>query len=276
MSFNLGFIGGGNMSTAIVQGILKKDSHSPSRIWVSGPRLNNLKQWSELGTNITTKNGEVFCNCDVIFLGVKPGMLYMAVNDCLKTLTTAVSCKKVLFVSMLAGISIGELQKALIPLSKNVSVVRIMPNTPMTIGEGACLYTPDETVTEEQCILLERLLNGCGMCEKIPETLMDSLGSLIGCGPAFMYIIIEALADGAVKQGVPRAQALRFAAQMVAGSGKMVLQTGKHPGLLKDEVCSPGGSTICGVAALEEGKIRAALINALEASTLRTKELGKK
>ncbi|XP_063542939.1 pyrroline-5-carboxylate reductase 3 [Cydia strobilella] len=276
MSFNLGFIGGGNMSTAIVKGILKTETHSPSKIWVSGPRLNNLKHWSDLGANVTNKNGEVFCHCDVIFLGVKPGMLEAAVNDCLQTLTTTLSCKKVLFVSMLAGITIGDLQKVLKQLSKDVSVIRIMPNTPMTVGEGACLYTPDDSVTEDQCRLVERLLSNCGMCERVPESLMDSLGSLIGCGPAFVYIIIEALADGAVKQGVPRALALRFAAQMVAGSGKMVLQSGKHPGLLKDEVCSPGGSTICGVTALEEGKIRATLINAVQASTLRNKELGKK
>ncbi|XP_048006317.1 pyrroline-5-carboxylate reductase 3 [Leguminivora glycinivorella] len=276
MSFNLGFIGGGNMSTAIVQGIFKTNTHPPSKIWVSGPRLNNLKHWSDLGTNVTNKNGEVFCECDVIFLGVKPSMLTAAVSDCLKTLTTTASCKGVLFVSMLAGITIADLQKALKQLSKDVRVIRIMPNTPMTVGEGACLYTPDESVSDDQCQMVEKLLRSCGMCERVPEYLINSLGALTGCGPAFVYIIIEALADGAVKQGVPRDLALRFAAQMVAGSGKMVLQSGKHPGLLKDEVCSPGGSTICGVTALEEGKIRSTLINAVEASTLRNQQIGKK
>ncbi|KAF9824031.1 hypothetical protein SFRURICE_020297 [Spodoptera frugiperda] len=209
MEFKLGFIGGGNMSTAIVKGILKNGAHSASNIWVSGPHIENLKHWSEMGTNVTTSNGEVFKNCDMIFLGVKVTKL----NDALHAIQTSVSSKKdVLFVSMLPGIVIHDLHK--------------------------------------------KLLSSSALCEKIPEYLMDSLGALTACAPAYMYVVIEALADGAVKQGVPRATAMRLAAQMVVGSGQMVLQSGKHPGLLKDEVCSPGGSTIAGIAALENGKLR--------------------
>ncbi|XP_053605607.1 pyrroline-5-carboxylate reductase 3 [Plodia interpunctella] len=271
--FNLGFIGGGNMSTAIAKGILNDNAHPASNIWVSGPRLNNLKHWSEFGAHTTTKNGEILANCDVVFLGVKPGLLNTAVEECISYLHGATT-KPVLFISMLAGVTLDQLHKAL--QSLNVNVIRIMPNTPMMVGAGACLYTPDTSVTEEQCLLLEKLLKGCGLCEKVPENLLDSLGSLTACGPAFMYIVIEALADGAVKQGVPRETATRLAAQTAAGGGRMVLGAGRHPAVLKDEVCSPGGSTICGVAVLERGKIRATLIDAIEASTLRNKELGKK
>ncbi|XP_068624662.1 pyrroline-5-carboxylate reductase 3 [Battus philenor] len=276
MSFNIGFIGGGNMSTAIVKGILRKDAHQASKIWVSGPHIHNLKHWQELGTNVTTKNGEVICNCDIVFLGVKPGVLTDAINDCVLSLPANCPRNRVLFVSMLAGVSIEKLNEALKVLPLTASVIRIMPNTPMSVGAGTCLYTPDNTVTIEQCEIVEKLLRSCGICEKVSEPLLSSGGSLPGCGPAFMYIVIEALADGAVKQGVPRALALRLAAQVLIGSGEMVLQTNKHPGLLKDEVCSPGGSTICGVTALENGRLRATLINAIEAATIRTNELGKK
>ncbi|CAG9135340.1 unnamed protein product [Plutella xylostella] len=275
MDFNLGFIGGGNMSTAIVKGVLKNDTHPASKIWVSGPHLENLQHWKQMGTNITNKNGELLSKCDVIFLGVKPNMLHRAVSDCLNSFNTQ-SPKNVLFISMLAGICIDDLKKALEILPIKFKVVRTMPNTPMAVGSGACLYTPDAGVFANECKIVEKLLNSCGICERVPEYLIDSLGAVSGCGPAFMYIIIEALADGAVKQGVPRALALRFAAQTVVGSGQMVLQSGKHPGLLKDEVCSPGGSTICGVTALENGGIRATLINAVEAATQRNKEMGKK
>lgn len=274
MSFNLGFIGGGNMSSGVFKGILKSDDHLVSKIWVAGPRLENLQHWKDLGANITTKNGEVVDNCDIIFLGVKPGILSNAIAGCSDTLS--VQSKSVLFVSMLVGISIENIHKALKVLPVQSRVIRILPNTPMAIGAGSCLYTEDDNVTKEQCTLLEKLLKGCGVCERVPESLMDNLGILTGCGPAFMYIVIEALADGAVKQGVPRATAIRHAAQMVVGSGEMVLQTGKHPAVLKDEVCSPGGCTICGVAALESGKLRATLINAIEAAVHKTKEIGKK
>ncbi|XP_075976247.1 pyrroline 5-carboyxlate reductase [Anticarsia gemmatalis] len=273
MSFNLGFIGGGNMSTAIFKGILKGGAHPANNICVSGPHIENLKHWKDLGANTTDDNGIVFDNCDIIFIGVKVDKL----DTALKTINRSSSKKKVLFVSMLAGKKLVTLKQAISFYLPNaeISVTRIMPNTPMTVGTGICLYTPDATVTEQQCQLLEKLLNSSALCERVPEPLMDSLGTLTACGPAFMYLVIEALADGAVKQGVPRAMATRHAAQMVVGSGQMVLQTGKHPGLLKDEVCSPGGSTICGISALENGGLRATMINAIEAATHKNKDLGK-
>ncbi|CAH2040558.1 unnamed protein product, partial [Iphiclides podalirius] len=263
------------MSTAIAKGILKNDMFPATKIWVSGPHLANLKHWEEMGVHVTTKNGQVLNNCNIIFLGVKPGMLNDAISDCIKTLPANFVCENVLFVSMLAGITIDHLHKALEVLSEGLHVVRIMPNTPMSVGAGACLYTPDDRTTNGECEILEKLLSSCGICEKVSEQIMNAGGALPGCGPAFMYMVVEALADGAVKQGVPRAMAIRLAAQVLVGSGEMVLKTNKHPGILKDEVCSPGGSTICGVTALENGKLRATLINAIEAATLRTKELGK-
>lgn len=243
------------MSTAIMKGILKSKSHPAENIWVSGPHKENLKHWSELGACVTLENEIVLNNCNMIFLGVKGDKLDVAlktINKSGKDIT-----KKVVFISMLAGKKIEYLQRTLrfyLPIA-DITVIRIMPNTPMTVGAGICLYTPDEKATEVQCKILEKLLNGSGVCEKVPENIMDCLGVLTACGPAFMYLVIEALADGAVKQGAPRALAMRYAAQMVVGSGEMVLQSGKHPGLLKDEVCSPGGSTICGITALENGKL---------------------
>ncbi|XP_045767424.1 pyrroline-5-carboxylate reductase 3 [Maniola jurtina] len=274
MAFNLGFIGGGNMSTAIAKGILKNENHPPSKLWVAGPRLNNLQHWKDWGANLTTNSGELIEQCDVVFIGVKPGVLNEVVTDCLQTVKP--TSKKVLFISMLVGITIQQLHKALKQLPIESSVIRILPNLPMAVGAGSCLYSVDNQTTQDQCTLLENLLQGCGVVEKIPENLINQLGTLTGCGPAFMYMVIDALADGVVKLGVPRAMAIRHAAQMVAGSGQMVLQSGKHPAVLKDEVCSPGGCTICGVAALENGKLRATLINALDAASSKTKEIGDK
>ncbi|XP_037297090.1 pyrroline-5-carboxylate reductase 3-like [Manduca sexta] len=263
------------MSTAIFRGIMKSNGHPPSEIWVSGPNLSNLKHWSDSGAHITTRNDEIFNNCDIVFLGVKPDKLHVAISQCQNNAKKNTE-RNVLFVSMLGGITIKTLHQALRTLDNyaNVSVVRIMPNTPMEVGTGVCLYSHDDIATEEQCTVLRKLLSCCGLFENIPESLMNSLGILTACGPAFMYIVIEALADGAVKLGVPRAMALRHASQVVAGSGQMVLQSGKHPGLLKDEVCSPGGSTICGVSELENGRLRATLIAALEAASQKTKNVG--
>ncbi|CAG9579696.1 unnamed protein product [Danaus chrysippus] len=260
------------MSTAIVKGICRNEIRDSLNIWVSGPHKENLEHWKQYGANVITSNGEVICNCDIVFIGVKPAMLEAAICNCYLPTKNP---KNILFISMLAGVNIQKLKQVLKQLPFDSNVIRIFPNTPMSVGAGSCLYAVDENVTQEQCATLEKLLAGCGMCEKVSEPLMDSLGILTGCGPAFMYMIIEALADGAVKQGVPRAMALRHASQMMAGSATMVLQSNKHPGLLKDEVCSPGGCTIAGVAALENGKLRATMINAIEAATLRVKEMSK-
>ncbi|CAG9787217.1 unnamed protein product [Diatraea saccharalis] len=273
MAFNLGFIGGGNMSTAIMNGILNKDGHPASKIWVSGPHLENLKYWQEKGANITIKNGEVYSECDYVFLGVKPALLEKSLQETVETIPRTATSRSVLIISMLAGIKIERLQMVMNmhKLLNNSKVARIMPNVPMAVGSGACLFTCGDNVSEEQKEKLSKLLKCCGHCEEIPEALMNNLGVLTACGPAYIFVIIEALADGAVKQGVPRDLALRFAAQMVMGSAHLVFDSKKHPGQLKDEVCSPGGSTICGISVLEDGKIRSTLINAIEASVNKTK-----
>ncbi|XP_028167214.1 uncharacterized protein LOC114357676 [Ostrinia furnacalis] len=279
MEYNLGFIGGGNMSTIIFKGILRNDTHPASQTWVSGPHPENLEHWKKMGANVTCSNGEVFEKCDIVFLGVKPAMLHEALKDVGDSLSRRfVDNPDLLVISMLAGVNLDSLQKAFSALNlqkdvKNfIKIVRIMPNVPMAVGSGISLYSYNHLGGKQKSEMV-RLLQCCGSCEEIPEYLMDSLGSLTGCGPAYIFVIIEALADGAVKQGVPRAMALRNAAQMVMGSAALVLESNKHPAQLKDEVCSPGGSTICGVSVLEEGRLRSTLINALEASTNRTKKL---
>lgn len=263
------------MSTAIMKGILKKDGHPASHIWVSGPHVENLKHWKDLGATVTNKNGEVFAKCEYVFLGVKPSLLEKSIKDAFDTLPNTVCSSDVLVISMLTGVTLENLQKVIksYKFPSAPKVARIMPNVSMAVGSGACLLSCGDGVSDEQKLQVVKLMKCCGHCEDIPEPLINNLGVLTACGPAYIFIVIEALADGAVKQGVPRDLALRFAAQMVMGSAHLVLESGKHPGKLKDEVCSPGGSTICGVSVLEDGKIRSTFINAIEASVNKTKSM---
>ncbi|XP_008204330.1 pyrroline-5-carboxylate reductase [Nasonia vitripennis] len=265
---NVGFVGGGNMAQAIGLGLVKKGVIKPNNIWVSSRTEKTLSVWESVGINITFNNYEVVQNSDVIFLAVKPQMLDEALRTCKPPHHTTGK----LFVSVIVGIPLDTLDEKLRAVDSFPKIIRSMPSTPMMVGEGITVYCSLRTNEEEECAI-NYLFSQLGLCEKIPESLMNSAGGLSGSGPAYAYMIIEALADGAVKKGIPRASATRFAAQVLVGAGKMVLETGKHPGLLKDEVCSPGGSTITGVHAMETGGVRAAMMNAVEAAVNKSNEL---
>ena len=216
------------------------------------------------GTNL-----EIAESCSYIFLGVKPQMLPALLEE-LKAPLLARKDRFVL-VSMAAGITIETIQKI---LGLPCPVVRIMPNLPVALGKGVVLISPDDTVTEEEISALEKALQPAGLLMQMPEDKIDAGSAVSGCGPAYAYLFIEALADGGVECGLPRAKATEYAAQMLLGSAQMVLQTGAHPEKLKDDVCSPGGSTIAGVHALENAAFRAACMDAVTAAYERTKGLG--
>lgn len=154
-------------------------------------------------------------------------------------------------------------------------IIRSMPSTPMMVGEGITVYCSRDT-TPEDITTIDTLFSYLGVSKCVPESIINAIGGLSGCGPAYAYLITEALADGAVKMGVPRAMATQFAAQVLVGAGKMVLETGKHPGQLKDEVCSPGGNTITGIHALERGQVRGSIMNAVEAAVSKANEVATK
>jgi pyrroline-5-carboxylate reductase len=160
-------------------------------------------------------------------------------------------------------------------LGSSCRIIRVMPNTPCLVGASASGYSAGPAATSEDCELVEKLFSSVGLAVTVPEKLLDAVTGLSGSGPAFVAVMIEALADGGVKMGLPRSTALQLAAQTVLGTAKMILQTGQHPGQLKDSVASPGGTTIAGLHALETGAVRAAFINAVEAATKRAEELGK-
>ena len=173
---------------------------------------------------------------------------------------------------MAAGVSISAVEKM---ADCNCSVIRIMPNTPVSVGEGMILYSPNNSVSEEQLSFFENLLSMAGKLDMLPEDKIDAASALSGCGPAFVYMFAEALSDGAVECGLSRDKAMLYAAQTLLGAAKLLEESGKHPGVLKDAVCSPGGTTIAGVHALEEGAFRASAINAVKKAYERTLELKK-
>ena len=175
------------------------------------------------------------------------------------------------FVSMIAGVSLDTLGQL---LGAGKKIIRIMPNTACAVGQGVLLVCANANVTAQELADFEAMMEHSGVVDRIDEKLIDAASAVSGCGPAYAYMFIEALADGGVKCGLPRAKAIRYAAQMLLGSAEMVLQSGKHPELLKDDVCSPGGSTIAGVAALEEHGFRSACIDAVDAAYEKTKKLG--
>ncbi|KAF7385061.1 hypothetical protein V1477_000420 [Vespula maculifrons] len=271
-SLKLGFIGGGNMATAIGAGLIRKGILDPKNVWVSGRTERTLTFWKELGAQATFKNGEVVEQSDVIFLSVKPHMLDDALDGVVKTLKEKINNK--LYVSILVGISLDTLTEKLAVIDSNPRVIRSIPNTPIMIGEGITVYCTKNT-RQEDIILIDRLFSFIGISQNVPESLMNAISGLSGSGPAYAYLIIEALADGGVKMGVPRPMATKFAAQVLVGAGKMVLETERHPGQLKDEVCSAGGTTITGVHAMERGQVRGSMMNAVEAAVNKANEMSR-
>ncbi|KAG6795553.1 uncharacterized protein LOC107998629 isoform X1 [Apis cerana] len=270
LSNKVGFIGGGNMASAIGAGLIRKGILNPDNVWVSARTNKTLGFWNDLGAHATLKNGEVVDNCDIIFLAMKPHMFDDALKGIRETMTSKAS--HILFVSVLVGVTLDCLANKLKSIVTYPRIIRCMPNTPMMVGEGITVYCSMNTTNQDETII-EKLFSYIGVIENVPESLMNAIGGLSGSGPAYAYLVIEALADGAVKMGVPRPMATKFAAQVLVGAGKMVLETGRHPGQLKDEVCSPGGTTITGVHAMECGQVRASMMNAVEAAVRKSNEL---
>uniref|UniRef100_A0A1B6MFT9 Pyrroline-5-carboxylate reductase n=2 Tax=Graphocephala atropunctata TaxID=36148 RepID=A0A1B6MFT9_9HEMI len=274
---NVGFVGAGNMSQAIVAGMLDAEIIKPHQISVSAPSENNFKFWKGKGVKTTTVNAEVIRNSDVIILSMKPQHL----DEALKSFDRTPNSK--LYISILAGISIETLNEKLRTHFNYTEagaepwrIVRVIPNTPIMVGAGATAYSVSETVKPEDSHLVKTIFSAGGLCESVPERLLNAVGALSGSGPAYVYLMIEALCDGAVKMGLSRALATQLTCQTLLGAAKMVQETGKHPGQLKDEVCSPGGTTITGIHILEQSGVRAALMGAVEKATQRSFELGNK
>lgn len=259
------------MAEALLKGILSKCVTTADQVNVSEP-LNERRNFLTDRYNVRTINNniEVCRLSDLVMLAVKPQI----VTGVLETLQGSGECSKCIFVSIVAGLTISTLEEY---LGTGTRIVRSVPNTPMLINSGACAYALNAACQPEDAATVATLFEACGICEQVPnEKLLDALVGLSGSGPAYIYILIEALSDGGVRQGLPRALATRFAAQTVLGASKMVLETGQHPGQLKDAVTSPGGTTIAGIHALEAGAFRGCVINAVEAATRRGEELGRR
>ena len=264
---NIGFIGAGRMAAALARGFVNAGLVSPENLIASDPVPAGREAFGQsVGCKMTDSNADVLTKAKVIFLAFKPHQLDEA--------TEAVRDQfdeSHLVISILAGVRLAKLNEA---CGGRTRVVRVMPNTPALVGEGACGYALGQAATADDGELVKPLLSGVGVAYEVKESLIDAVTGLSGSGPAYGYTIIEALSDGGVAAGLSRDIATRLAAQTMLGAAKMVLETGKHPGELKDMVCSPGGTTIEGVHELEEGGVRSALINAVRAATERAVELG--
>ncbi|WP_461255144.1 pyrroline-5-carboxylate reductase [Treponema sp. R80B11-R83G3] len=260
-------IGSGNMGFALMSAAKGED------IYITDADLEKAKSSAlALGAKVLATNIEAVEKGDIIFLAVKPQVLQQVLAEIAPIANQRLNSNRApVFVSMAAGWSIAKIQGI---LGAKMPVVRIMPNTPALIGKGMIALSASPEVSAQSVSELEKLLSGAGIIDKIDERFMDAVTGLSGSGPAFVYLFIEALADGGVRAGLPRDKALRYAAQTVFGSAAMVQETGKHPGELKDMVTSPGGTTIAGIAALEDGAFRGTVIKAVEAAWKRSLEIG--
>lgn len=263
-----GFIGCGNMGGALASAVAKT---------VGGENILLCDAFAEkaeaLAATLGAKTADAKTlagTCDYIFLGVKPqgfGAMLDEISDTLKARTD-----RFVLVSMAAGLSIWAIERM---VGEDYPIIRIMPNTPVAVGEGMVLYAANERVDEKQLDSFRKALSHAGKLDAIHEDKIDAASALSGCGPAFVYLFAEALADGAVECGLARDKANLYAAQTLMGAAKMLMESGKHPGELKDAVCSPGGTTIAGVHALERGAFRASSIEAVTAAYEKTLQLKK-
>lgn len=254
------------MAQAMSRGFISKGVVKPHKIMASDTVPQMLDCIKEQGVRISRSNLEIVENSDLIIIAVKPHV----VSPILQEVSSKVTCEK-LFLSIAAGVTLETLEKN---LPSQTRVIRAMPNTPALVQTGATVIAPGSSVLQGDRELIQGLFRTIGICEVGTEEQLDAVTGLSGSGPAYGFLAIESLADGGVKMGLPRDLAQKLAAQTLLGAAKMVLESGKHPGQLKDEVCSPGGTTIAAIHKLEETGFRSSLITAVETATNRAKELG--
>ena len=266
----VGFLGAGRMASALARAWVRSGRIGPSSTLASDPLPAARAGFErDTGCPATADNRAVARHADVLLLAVKP----QTVSALLAEIREIVAERRPLVVSIAAGITLGQLAA---DLGARTRLVRVMPNTPCLVDASASGFAPGEHATEDDIALVQALLDTVGRAFRVPEHLLDAVTGLSGSGPAFVYLVIEALSDGGVRVGLPREIATALAAQTVMGAAKMVLETGQHPGVLKDMVASPGGTTIAGLHELERAGVRGALMNAVEAASRRATELGKK
>ncbi|WP_353105974.1 pyrroline-5-carboxylate reductase [Acetoanaerobium noterae] len=264
MDKKIGFIGCGNMAQAMISALVKSKLIESNQIIVSNRSKNILEKMNkEYGITIASNNIEVAEKCDIVFLAVKPNLYEMVMKEIKDSKT-----KEKIFVSIAPGKTMEFLESH---LGADAKILRTMPNTPSMVSEGMTAICPNQNINSEELELLVKLIESFGAVEIIEEKLFDAVVAVSGSSPAYVFMFIEAMADAAVIQGMPRAQAYRFAAQAVLGSAKMVLESKSHPGELKDMVCSPGGTTIEAVAVLEEKGMRSAVIEAMRKCAQKSK-----
>ena len=263
----IGFIGLGNMGGSLAKAVLQ--GKAGAQILLANRSQAKVDAFIANFGGQASSNEEIFAEADVIFLGVKPAQF----SELLAQYQTILEKREsLLLISMAAGLTLEKLA-SLIPSQHRI--IRIMPNTPVAIGQGVISYAMSANCLAEDGELFCQLLSNAGLLVELGDDLIDAATGLAGCGPAFVYLFIEALADAGVQSGLPRERALKMAAQTVVGAGQMVLESQQHPGVLKDQVCSPGGSTIAGVASLEEHAFRGTVMDAVHQAYRRTQELGK-
>lgn len=257
-----GFLGCGNMGGAIARAL----SQQTKDIAVSDRSGKAKLLAQELGVTYSD-NASIAANCDRIFLAVKPHMM----KDMLAPLQSALAQRKPLLITMAAGLEIRQIEDF---VGTHLPIIRIMPNTPTSVGKGVIPYCANDLVTEEMITDWLEDMSECGLLDPLEERLMDAASALSGSGPAYLYLMLEAMADGGVACGLPRAKAMDYAAMTMAGAAEIYLSTHQHPGALKDAVCSPGGSTIAGVRILEQRGFRGAAMDCVCAAYAKNKELG--
>lgn len=268
-TLKIGFLGAGKMATALAKGFIHAKLAAAKDIMASDPYDAARKYFTEeTGAKTAGTNGDVAKFAEVLILATKPDQVAGALSEISELLK---SKKNYLVVSIAAGVTIAKLEAA---LPAGARVIRVMPNTPALIGESASAFAIGKNATAADGETAKKLLSAVGVVYQVKESLLDAVTGLSGSGPAYVYQFIEALSDGGVASGLPRDIATKLAAQTVAGAAQMVLQTGQHPGALKDQVTSPGGTTIEGLHELEKGKLRATVMNAVRAATEKSKKLG--
>ncbi|XP_074016177.1 pyrroline-5-carboxylate reductase 1, mitochondrial [Numenius arquata] len=267
---SVGFIGAGQLAFALARGFTAAGVLAAHKITASSPDtdLPTVSGLRKMGVNFTVSNKDTVKSSDVLFLAVKPPIIPFILEEVGPDIEP-----RHIVVSCAAGVTINSIEKKLSTFCPTPKVIRCMTNTPVIVREGATVYATGTHADVEDGKLLEQLMASVGFCTEVEEDLIDAVTGLSGSGPAYAFTALDALADGGVKMGLPRRLAVRLGAQALLGAAKMLLESEQHPGQLKDNVCSPGGATIHALHFLESGGFRSLLINAVEASCIRTREL---